>query len=129
MVPDWLLDVLLGYGDPSAAAYWSLPAEQQVSEYNFFDTFLDLTHVADAFPHADVKLDRELAAGESPPPPPYRLTIPASVPRPTLGDAEMGEAAEANERPIVTVSPYPLQSWGPYASRSRLTYDLGAGDL
>ena len=29
VVPNWLLDVLLGYGDPAAAAYWNLPTEQQ----------------------------------------------------------------------------------------------------
>ena len=55
-VPEWLQDVLLGYGDPAAAAYWSLPAEEQVSEYDFYDTFLDLAHVQAAFPHAKVQL-------------------------------------------------------------------------
>ena len=52
VVPEWLLDVLLGYGDPAAAAYWSLPRKQQVEEYDFFDTFLDVSHVREAFPHA-----------------------------------------------------------------------------
>lgn len=111
VVPDWLLDVLLGYGDPSAAAYWSLPADQQVSSYDFFDTFLDLVHVADAFPHATVRLNRELAQGEPPPPPPYRLTIPSAVARPSASRTQIDDAAV---QPYIIVEPYSALAAGPY---------------
>ncbi|KOO28512.1 intron-binding protein aquarius [Chrysochromulina tobinii] len=45
VVPEWLQDVLLGYGDPAGAAYWNLPADQRVTQYDFFDTFVSIEHV------------------------------------------------------------------------------------
>ena len=33
VVPEWLQDVLLGYGDPAAASYPNLPPEQQVTRH------------------------------------------------------------------------------------------------
>ncbi|KAJ1920846.1 hypothetical protein H4219_001083 [Mycoemilia scoparia] len=47
-LPDWLLSVFLGYGDPHNANYTNLP--NQVSKINFRDTFLDLQHLKDCFP-------------------------------------------------------------------------------
>lgn len=81
VVPDWLQDVLLGYGDPAGAAYWNLPVDQRVGSFDFYDTFLDVAHIRDAFPQAQVKLSPECASGEELPPP-YRLTIPFETPRP-----------------------------------------------
>lgn len=93
VVPEWLQDVLLGYGDPAGAAYWSLPAEQRVVSYDFFDTFLDVQHIRDAFPQAEIQLP-ELAPGEEAPPP-YRLTIPLETPRPKSGAAPEPAVAPA----------------------------------
>jgi intron-binding protein aquarius len=106
-VPDWLQDVLLGYGDP--AAYWNLP-EQRVCRYDFLDTFLDLDPVRASFPHADVALAAGASAAA---PPPYRVTIPPEVGRanaPPPADA----AAAAGPRPAVTVEPYDALVAGPY---------------
>jgi intron-binding protein aquarius len=52
MVPHWLHDVLLGYGDPSAAS----PPNDSWGEQPLAmaDTFLDVNHVREAFPGKNV---------------------------------------------------------------------------
>eukprot|EP00967_Tisochrysis_lutea_P087284 scaffold123404_cov23-Tisochrysis_lutea.AAC.1 len=106
--PSWIHDVLLGYGDPAAAAYWTLPEDQRVSQFDFYDTFLDLDHVRESFPGCDVQLATPNAAHEPSPQPPYRLTIPKEVPR------GGGESNASSPRPVVTVEPYQPRPAGPY---------------
>ena len=45
IIPPWLHDIFLGYGDPGAAQWRSLPAEQRLTGIDFKDTFLDAQHV------------------------------------------------------------------------------------
>ena len=49
-MPDWLLDIFLGYGDPAAASYQNLP--NALSSIDFKDTFLDESHLRASFPGA-----------------------------------------------------------------------------
>jgi len=53
MVPEWLHDVFLGYGNPNSAHYSQL--QRQVREIDFRDTFLDLDHLKSSFPGMTVK--------------------------------------------------------------------------
>lgn len=53
MVPEWLHDVFLGYGNPNSAHYSQL--KRQVKEIDFRDTFLDLDHLKASFPGMKVK--------------------------------------------------------------------------
>ncbi|KAG0259623.1 hypothetical protein BG011_002514 [Mortierella polycephala] len=53
MVPEWLHDVFLGYGNPNSAHYSQL--QRQVREIDFRDTFLDLDHLKASFPGMQVK--------------------------------------------------------------------------
>ncbi|KAF8936354.1 hypothetical protein BGZ58_004279 [Dissophora ornata] len=53
MVPEWLHDVFLGYGNPNSAHYSQL--QRQVREIDFRDTFLDLDHLKASFPGMTVK--------------------------------------------------------------------------
>uniref|UniRef100_A0A8R1DM74 Intron-binding protein aquarius n=1 Tax=Caenorhabditis japonica TaxID=281687 RepID=A0A8R1DM74_CAEJA len=48
VVPDWLTDVILGYGEPDSAHYSKLSSA--VSELDFNDTFLSFDHVKSSFP-------------------------------------------------------------------------------
>jgi intron-binding protein aquarius len=48
VVPDWLHDVFLGYGDPSAAQYKRMPNCDPHLDFN--DTFLSFQHLVDSFP-------------------------------------------------------------------------------
>ena len=111
VVPEWLQDVLLGYGDPAAAAYWNLPAEQKVEQYDFFDTFLDFDHVVAAFPQAEVTLAVPSAPGQAPAPP-YRLTIPPAVPRANAPPPVEGKAPAPKE--TIIVEAYDALVAGPY---------------
>ena len=47
-MPDWLLDIFLGYGNPAAASYQNLP--NALSTIDFKDTFLDEGHLRASFP-------------------------------------------------------------------------------
>lgn len=54
VVPDWLHDVFLGYGDPGAAHYKEMP--NTATKLNFNDTFLSYGHLVESFPGYDVKV-------------------------------------------------------------------------
>jgi intron-binding protein aquarius len=50
VVPSWLHDVFLGYGDPSAANYTRMGKDFVVRSIDFRDTFIDSEHLAASFP-------------------------------------------------------------------------------
>ncbi len=52
MLPSWLHDVFLGYGNPKSGAYYSL--SNRLPAISFSDTFLDAGHLANSFPGATV---------------------------------------------------------------------------
>lgn len=54
VVPDWLHDVFLGYGDPGAAKYTNMP--NRITHLDFRDTFLSYQHVLESFPNYQVKV-------------------------------------------------------------------------
>lgn len=54
VVPDWLHDIILGYGDPSAAHYSKMPT--QISTMDFNDTFIDMDHLRSCFPSYEIKV-------------------------------------------------------------------------
>ena len=52
IVPGWLRDIILGYGDPGAAQWKNMP--NQLSVIDFKDTFLDAQHLKDSFEDYEV---------------------------------------------------------------------------
>lgn len=54
VVPEWLHDTFLGYGDADAANYSQLP--NQITALDFKDTFLSLDHLKHSFPKHSVKV-------------------------------------------------------------------------
>ncbi|CDS41037.1 intron binding protein aquarius [Echinococcus multilocularis] len=96
VVPDWLLDLLMGYLDPAAAHYSRRP-EFYDSRQNWFDTFLSADHLRKSFPQYSIKFvdmrykcqdDKDTIETISTdiavdPPPPYRLTFPSLSEDPT----------------------------------------------
>lgn len=50
VVPRWLHDVFLGYGDPRAAHYQNMSSDMIVRTIDFRDTFLDWKHLESSFP-------------------------------------------------------------------------------
>jgi len=96
VVPDWLHDLFLGYGDPGAAQYWKLPTS--LDTIDFRDTFLDQDHILESFPEADdIDIPEDLQR-------PFRLHFER------VGQAEPGKRPE--ER--VVASAYTLPNMGPY---------------
>ena len=88
VVPEWIINILLGLGDPDSAHYSQLPTT--ISSMDWKDTFLDFTHLKASFPHHEVTyvgLEQinsiEEAAGDKNdkdlkqvnPSPPYKLTF------------------------------------------------------
>lgn len=61
VMPAWLHDIFLGYGDPAAARYTNLP--DTLDTIDFKDTFLDAAHLRASFPGHDVQF--KLAGGSS----------------------------------------------------------------
>lgn len=57
VVPDWLHDIILGYGDPGSAQYSKMP--NQIPTLDFNDTFLSLDHLKACFPGYQVKVTVE----------------------------------------------------------------------
>jgi intron-binding protein aquarius len=53
VVPDFLHDILLGYGDPAAAHYRNMP--NTLKELDFCDTFVDFEHLRLSFPGYDIR--------------------------------------------------------------------------
>lgn len=54
VVPDWLHDIILGYGDPGAAHYSRMA--DQIKTMDFNDTFLDMDHLRASFPSHEIKV-------------------------------------------------------------------------
>jgi intron-binding protein aquarius len=52
VVPEWLHNIFLGYGNPSAAQWMNMP--DLVEVIDFKDTFLDANHVQQSFPDYQV---------------------------------------------------------------------------
>lgn len=48
VVPPWLHDILLGYGDPGSAHYKRMPNQERTLDFN--DTFIDIEHLMASFP-------------------------------------------------------------------------------
>nr|CDS32103.1 intron binding protein aquarius [Hymenolepis microstoma] len=137
VVPDWLLDLLMGYLDP-AAAHFSRRSNFYEPRQNWFDTFLSAEHVRKAFPQYNVKfvdarykLKEKRASGEvdaSDPPPPYRITFPPLEEDPTvlveacLADTAVPKphpseesVASPNSKPLLTVESFtPVGSQVPW---------------
>ncbi|KAF1743708.1 LOW QUALITY PROTEIN: hypothetical protein MXB_1243, partial [Myxobolus squamalis] len=57
LIPDWLGDIFLGYGDPTSAHYSNL--SQETNLIDFHDTFLDGNHLVESFPGYNVELSSD----------------------------------------------------------------------
>ena len=87
VVPEWIHDVLLGFGDPSAAHPSQLPSS--IKTLDFRDTFLGIEHLQASFPGQEV-----LVKGNNEKQPPFKI--------------------EKTEEGSLQVIPYVTPSRGPY---------------
>ncbi|GAB1868279.1 Intron-binding protein aquarius [Camponotus japonicus] len=99
VVPNWLHDIILGYGDPGAACYSRMSDEIATMDFN--DTFLDIDHLRASFPQYEIKTDPE---DEGNLVRPFQLTFEDIL-------------AKHNKEPIkkiIRVKPHVPPSRGPY---------------
>ncbi|KAJ8411857.1 hypothetical protein AAFF_G00154950 [Aldrovandia affinis] len=112
VVPDWLHDIILGYGSPGSAHYSKMP--NQISSLDFNDTFLSIDHLKSCFPGYTVKVTEENPALQVPP---FRIKFPEKnvkgkkrkADEVEEGDREMGE-----DDCTLVVEPHVIPNRGPY---------------
>jgi len=94
VIPEWLSDVFLGYGDPAAASYKNMPKHMREFEIDYRDTFLTYGHLKMAFP------DRKIICSvpEEQQVPPFKVKFPED---------------DDDSKPLV-VTPYLSPYHGPY---------------
>uniref|UniRef100_A0A8D9DRA3 RNA helicase aquarius n=1 Tax=Cacopsylla melanoneura TaxID=428564 RepID=A0A8D9DRA3_9HEMI len=118
VVPDWLHDIILGYGDPGAAHYTEMPNEIATMDFN--DTFLNMDHLRASFPGTEIRVrtndPTKLVR-------PFRLTFHEVLKKRSEeeeredGDGEGGgdvEMETKDGKKIITVEPHVIPSRGPY---------------
>ncbi|OXU23077.1 hypothetical protein TSAR_003253, partial [Trichomalopsis sarcophagae] len=101
VVPDWLHNIILGYGDPGAAQYSRMTDEIATMDFN--DTFLDIDHLRSSFPGYEIKVTTE---------DPEKLVKPFRV---TFEDVICKQNNEES-RKVITVEPHVPPSRGPYTA-------------
>ncbi|KAA0204074.1 hypothetical protein HAZT_HAZT008066 [Hyalella azteca] len=101
VVPDWLEDIILGFGDPASAHYTK--RKNAALKLDFNDTFLDLNHLRNSFPSAQVK---PLNGAEFPP---FKLSFKKlSLDKDNIMETDAPILEE------ITVESYTIPNRGPY---------------
>jgi intron-binding protein aquarius len=105
-VPEWLHDVLLGYGDPKETFYTAL---KPLTTVDFNDTLLDQEHVRESFPKKKVTFKPNSKGTVAPP---FRVTF---------DEAEEGAGRLPDGGGSVVCEAYLPPDPGPYPERARKT--------
>lgn len=108
VVPDWLHDIILGYGDPGSAHYSKMP--NQISSLDFNDTFLNIDHLKACFPGLTIKVTVEDTALQKPP---FRITFPVRTGKGKKRKEEEEEGS-SDEVGALIVEPHVIPNRGPY---------------
>lgn len=77
IVPDWLHNIFLGYGNPSAAQWTNMP--DLLETVDFKDTFLDADHLKDSFPNYQISFLNPDGSENLLPEPPFRIKLPKTL--------------------------------------------------
>ncbi|KAI4358024.1 hypothetical protein L6164_001935 [Bauhinia variegata] len=77
IVPKWLENVFLGYGDPSAAQWTNMP--DLLETVDFKDTFLDADHLKESFEDYEVSFVHPDGTENLHPNPPFRMRLPRTL--------------------------------------------------
>lgn len=132
VVPQWMHDLFLGYGDPKSCTYTRM--ESRLPSLDLRDTFLDEKHMIEAFPlAASVKLPEGGTGKQAY----YRLDFsPPKDGKHTDGDLQKKEKqgggdtevdAEDLTRSHIKFSTYTLPNYGPYPECERKRNKIRCG--
>ncbi len=108
VVPDWLHDIILGYGDPAAAHYNKMANREYDMDWN--DTFLNQDHLRACFPEHRVQI--ALKTPNMKTDPPFRVEFP----KPAEDNKRKHEEGDSEQKPeeVIKVAPYIVPNRGPY---------------
>lgn len=123
IVPDWLHNIFLGYGNPSAAQWTNMPDLLEVVDFK--DTFLDANHLRESFPEYQVCFMNPDGAENLNAEPPFRIRLPKTLKSDTHalpGDQKSSSTTTMNDTTIdgrpekekLIVEPYVPADPGPY---------------
>ncbi|XP_071832631.1 RNA helicase aquarius-like [Apostichopus japonicus] len=108
VVPDWLHDIILGYGDPGAAHYSKM--EKTISCLDWNDTFLSINHLKSSFPGYTVRVTTSNPSEQKPP---FRITFPEPSNTKKRKHDSKEEPTTAPKMELV-VEPHVIPNRGPY---------------
>jgi intron-binding protein aquarius len=111
LLPGWLQEVMLGYGDPKGASYPNNP--DRIKSLDYLDTFLDWQHLQETFPESIE------SATSKPIEPPYVLEASAEQEAPKHPKKRRHEEMERGS--VVKASTYKPRNTGPYPLDVRKT--------
>ena len=103
VVPEWLRDLILGYGDPNSANYRHIKNPSPIASLNFNDTFISFDHLKESFPDYQLELINPSEECDNLKPP-FKLTF---------CDLIKSNDADENNR-LIKVQPYKPLNRGPY---------------
>ncbi|XP_039598060.1 RNA helicase aquarius isoform X2 [Polypterus senegalus] len=109
VVPDWLHDIILGYGDPGSAHYSKMP--NQIPTLDFNDTFLSVDHLKSSFPENKLSVEEENMSLQKPP---FRIAFPLKNAKVKKRKAEEEQDEMNLEDCTLKVEPHVIPNRGPY---------------
>lgn len=121
IVPTWLHDILLGYGNPASAQWKNMPDPLELVDFK--DTFLDAQHLRESFPSCDVQFVTQDGDEDLTPKPPFHVILPKSTSggnkvksgkRKGADVSADGAADPTSERQKVVAKAYVPPDPGPY---------------
>ncbi|KAH1235389.1 RNA helicase aquarius [Glycine max] len=77
IVPKWLENIFLGYGDPSAAQWTNMP--DVLETVDFKDTFVDADHLKESFVDYEVSFVNSDGSENLNPRPPFKIKLPRTL--------------------------------------------------
>lgn len=101
IVPDWLHNIFLGYGNPSAAQWTNMPG--LLGTVDFKDTFLDAEHLKECFPDDQVCFISPDGTEKLNPRPPFRIRLPKTIKSST-------NALPGNKKSTDSISDVPVKN-------------------
>ncbi|KAK1263373.1 putative RNA helicase SDE3 [Acorus gramineus] len=119
IVPDWLHNIFLGYGNPSAAQWINMP--DLLEKVDFKDTFLDADHLKESFLDFQISFVNPDGSEDLHPKPPFRIRLPKTLkgnthalPGNKKSENDMGTADKISLQEELVVEPYVPADPGPY---------------
>ncbi|TKY69055.1 Intron-binding protein aquarius [Spatholobus suberectus] len=115
IVPKWLENIFLGYGDPSAAQWTNMP--DLLETVDFKDTFVDADHLNESFVDYEVSFINPDGTENLNPGPPFKIKLPRTL-KPSNGatGATNGvNTVDANfQKETLIIETYTPPDPGPY---------------